>query len=627
MGAVVKTPSKRVITKLVSGGLLTTPNNSVLVVGLRGIEGEPSVVMPQLQPQAGYPSIGLFKPYPLPMFTSGNAALSWMQSCGFTVNFGVQFTISLPAPNAAVLSNGVYTLTWNVQPYGFDQLLGIPLTGSVKQNTSVGTLSTATVYNNKCTMTIDVSSGVTFSTTAPLTVVYINSATAYPDPHRTEQICMQLYHLFETLNSAPTQLTSPAVAFPNVYISVLTQQDAGYAPSSTPIALPAPHSATKSNGMTTLLWNSVSPSVDTAILEAFGRLPDGQLGNTLVDQATSLGKGVFYQKLTPGYATGAIAGMIVQDVSGTFNATNTISVVLDATQSVFELMQGTYLPYVAGWHEDTTANLATYTLQFTNGINALNETNSIAQNGGGRTFGFLSNTTINKNLVNTLPTNYHNTMNMIWGWYPYLTTMQDIPVTACDVTACLCAIGASNGAPFNPMNRIVMPSLPTPLETSQDISVSPQGQSETALQLGYTPVFVNSNGQAATVRMVTGELTMPNTTQVDNEFFPLSTWQIISAYGQDLISYFSGPQFTNTRKRADVGNSIVAGAVSIAKQYQQQGMFENVNQYVSQFVLQNDPVDPAKWILQAPAQIIPEFNALDIDVNILSSLLSFSVSL
>jgi hypothetical protein len=653
MASVTKTPTKRVIANILSGGALTSPDNAILVIGLRGIEGDTTTILPDLKPvNANYPKIGLYKPYKLPSFNSGNSCLNWLSNCGFKVTLGVQYNETFPAPNSiSVSTNGLtVSLNWTQSPYGFQSLIGIPLSGTATQSAATGSLISASVNtNNSSTLVLSIGIGTTFTTTGNISISFINNSDNQPDKNRTEQICMQLYHLFETLNGCASQVASPSANFPDVYISMLTQQDGGYSPSSTPISLPSPSVVTVANGITTLTWNDQGTAIaNQNLLNSFGLLPDSQLGNTIVSQnGSSAASGTFVAKYltnltlasSPSLGSGKLGStvtlapfsvsIILNNATGAFVTTETLNIKLDATQDVFTLNKSVYKPYIVGWHEDNSTNSSLNNVFTTAvGVSGLNSNSSIAQNQGGRTFGFLANISVSKYLISSLPTAYHDTNAMVWAWYPYQAMITDVPLTACHVAACMCALASLNGKPFDPLNKIYFPSLPVSSDTTQFISVGTQGDSESALQLGFSPLYINTNGQASTVRVVTGELTIPGSgSQIDNEFFPITTWQIISAFGQDLINYYSSPQFTNTRKTMDVGQSILAGAIAMARTYEKAGMLENVENSKTYFILTNDSTDPSKWVLQIPVQIVPEFNSLDIDLNILSSLLSFGVSL
>ena len=623
----MKTPGNYIRDAVTAASSNTSPNNNIMVAGKRGIIGAvPNST--DLVPLFGFPKISLYTPFELPGFGDGNSCLAYLKGCGFAVGFGQTTTTALPAPTTAVVAtDGVtWTLTFTGIPMDFQPMLNIAISGSVTQGASIGAIQSATVNasGNGQLIVVVASSSVIFTTSAVLDVTYTNLNIATPDPTATEQVCMQLYTIFQEMPTVRKQIAKPVTDAPTVRLTLYATTDTSYSESTASIALttPAAISVVTATGAVLLGWTGTTqPS-------GWGYLPDQAVGNIVVTHTPVTGDpatGTLFQKgVGDPVGLGWTYYMILTDVVGTFAATTAFTVVKDGTQDLASMTEGIASKYYLGYHDMSAANAA-LTTQFKSIIDIKNSYYIVSQNDGVGAFGFLANTSTVKTLANTLPE--LNDRYMVTTFFPVpsnpllATPLNDIYSSSASAFVMVCA--ALNGAPFNPLNNIISSTLQAPTSKLYQLKKGALSDSETVLKRGYTPLYVTKFGQVATVRVVTSMLTLEGTELPDGEFFPITTQQILMSFNEAMLTYYALPQFQNQRKTDTVKGAVWAGAYNMAINYQNNGMFANVAASKDLFQVRENPDQVDSWFVDIPAQVVPELNNLFVNVNVYSFLIQF----
>ena len=614
----IKTPYVTVRDQIVAVNGLTNPNANILAITKRGIAGN-STILPDLVPQNGYSKISLYEPFLLPAFGGGSDCLAFLAASGFRIGYGQTSTLNLPIANSvAVSSTNIYTITYLGIPSGFNILVGNAITATITQGSNTGTFISASISNSGNAI-LTLTSSSTF-TTAALSIAYVNRSITTPDPAQTETCAMTLWTLFSELNAVGDQLTTTTTTFPKTYLLLMGQDDSGYSPNTTSITLGNPDYVTAVTSTTTVL------SFD-AIPANWGLLPDNQLGTSFVQQGSSSIQGVFYQKglgnLIGASTSTAVCYIIINNTVGTFLDSAPVSILLDGSQTVDIMNKGNYCKYWLSYTEITSTN-ASITTQFKTIIDTQNNLNNLDINGGGLTFGFLGN--VSQPLAQANSLQQLNDRYLVTSYFPQPTSISQPYLTAnspSQVSAFIIACCAMNAQPYNPMNNIISATLTAPLNAAYYIQKGIQATSEVVLQQGYTPLYINQFGQVATIRVVNSEINLPNTQIPDNEFFPMSTWQIITSYNEDCVALCKQPQYTNKRKTDSIKQSLLLGIIKIAQQYETNGMFSNVTALIPLFNVIDNPIAPDQWIVNSPIQIIPELSGIQINVSIYSFLTTF----
>lgn len=611
-----KTPNISIRTAIQQVGALPSIQASIACVGHRSLIGGATQLSP-LTPAPGYPQLQYFQPFPLPTFGSGNEALSYMKNLGFTVNYGLSGSLLFPAPTSVTVnSNSTVTLTYSAQPLNYNLLLQRGITATITQNTSsaAGTFLSASTSN--FSITLGSVSG-TFVTTSADTIVisYINNTLGLPDPNRTEEICMQVFYMYQIMNEISGGAQYNFIK-PSVFLSVLTDRESGgdFGPNPANVSLGIPTATSVQTDGSVYIGYASAPTNAAYV-------PLSPLGSSALNQLTSLATGIILGTL-PAYTIAGCAFVIhVGPVTGTFDTTHTINLNLDASQTVFVLMDNTPFtcivnPYNVATNTDITTNQA----EFFNYLSTVNQPTEVEKGHFG-VFGVFANTTIPaQSMGSSLPTDVNND-RYTPVYYPYVPNVGEYPQTAAMVSAAVASFFSCNSAPYNPQSSVIIPSLLSSSNTQNRVVLGLTGAtcSEVALDLGWSPLCVNSAGQVFPARLVTGQTTLPNTNVEDVEFFPLTTWQIVTYFQQQLYVSLIAAGVKQLRQSPQVLTKVKGVVIAAMMNFQTLGMFENVPVLAKQVTVTQSNI-PDTIIIQVPVTVIPELASANVQVGLISSL-------
>jgi hypothetical protein len=647
MPIINKVPNKKININLQGAVGIPSTDANILLIGHRG--GVISSAMPsyyQLQPKSGYPQLTAYRSYDLPSFGDGDTAISYMQALGFTANYGLSNTVTFPAPNQVIPppnvlaknrtkkflqdSTTTVTLQWDNHPIGFDLLVGnskeikITQVNNAGNDTVTATATVQTASQSPCQLVLTNVQG-TFTTTAQITANYIDTSANVPDPARTDEICMMVYSAVNSINTNFPETINTIT--PTVSICFLNPTDTGFNPNSATVPY------LNSDGSNAVLSNvQILPNGNMGIYFAnvpanFGITPLTALGNTQIFKSSkdsiNPANGTLVQVL-PGIVSNGI-GIELKDVTDTFAIGDAVNIVLDSTQNVFSLLvSGKQYP-VSPYEIKTQADISSPTSKFVPFFNYLAKANAPTSVNSGSFFamGVVSNISIPKQQASNLPvfdspTGASFGAEFITGaYYPYMMKLGDYPLSPAIVASNYAGIIACNDVPFNPLNNI---ALKLPVVSDLTTVLNDLSSITTAINLGWTPVAVNSKQQAYIVRAVTGLLYLPGTETPDTEYFPVTDWQIIGLWKKAVFQVLSKPEFTNKRKSNKLKENAVNALQPLALNFETSGMFYNMAKLIGEFAVIDDAEDPAKYDVVTPVCVTPEFNAIEVMVNVLSYL-------
>jgi len=614
-----KTPNISIRSSIASPAALPTLQQAVECIGHRSLIDGASQLAP-LTPAPGYPQLQYFHPFVMPPLGSGNEALSYMKNLGFTVNYGLSGDLLFPAPSAIVTNlNGTVTLSYAAQPQNYNLLLQSGFTASITQTTSgaEGIFLSASV--NSYAITLGSVSG-TFVTTGADTIelAYINNSLGLPDPNRTEEICMQVFHMYQVINNIATVNSGSQYNFvkPNIIISVLTDRETSgsFSPNPANLSLGVPtDTAIQTSGDVYVGW--------TAVPTQSAYVPLTQLGDSALNQLTSLATGVIKSVLAPYTIAGCAFVVNLGPVTGVFDTTHAINLKLDATQTVFTLMET--IPFTAivnPYNVATNTDISTNQAEYFDYIAAVNQPTEVEKGHYGVVGTFANTTIAATSMASLLPTDIDN------NWYeavyfPYVPNVGEYPQSSAVVAATIAAFFSCNSAPYNPQSVLIVPSLLSSANTQNRVVYGLTGptSSEIALDLGWSPLCVNAAGQVITSRLVTGQTTLPGTSVTDVEFFPLTTWQIVTLFKQQLYVALIVAKVKQLRQSPQVLTKIKGVVIALMIQFETNGMFEN-SAILAKLVTVTRAINaPDTIIIDVPITVIPELASANVQVGLISS--------
>lgn len=597
--------------ELVAGTLPTNETKKSLLFGQKFTSGDLFVA------QSGYPQPNYYVPLELPTFADGTSALNYMKKLGFQVNLGFGFDLALPTPDAIIPQGALTIVQWNSVPTNFTQLTGFDLSGTLSQllvNADVKLAQIITVSMTQKAQLI-VYGTPAFTTSNPMGLTGVNNV-VYPDPITTDPICCMVWDFYQTALSAPNS----ALGSPTALISVVSDRDPSITPVATPIALVDPVTALSVSGVTQLTYPTSAANL--------GYLPTTAWGATTVTQAVSNATGTY-----GGYTIdGSTVTIYVTDVTGSFDLTNTISIVLDNTinggSEVYLNninLNSAVLQYPI---VDETSVTSTHA-DFYAVVDRLNTGNNVLQKNYG-TFGIAGNVTSSPANAANLPD--INNSNDIFVTYPYYPKFGNIPyenstnnVAAGRFASAVAYMLANQDAPFPALTDALITHLPVATNwQTTSYSASAGGTGDQAVDEGWLPMAPNSLGQVRFLQSVTSLTTIPNTNIIDNEFRYTHVWQCVRVIKRAIAQLF----VTCSTLPDNQGTAILSpafleqfksGIMNALNFLQNQQVIQNLALYKDLITVTIDLTDPTQVDVYVPAQIIPQLNGGSALIKIFSA--------
>lgn len=620
---IYKTPNREIEVTLNEGTSIPTPSNSILLIGLRNILPGTDTYFKPLVNKPGFPFVENYHIYELPNFTSGASALSYMQSLGFSVSYGVEGSTRLSNPSAATVnSDNSVTLTFSgtqVEAEGWSEFaLNNPNVTSTFTQTTSGAVGSSISYSsdsskNTVSVTLASVSG-TFDTTNGIDVVYIDSSIQVPNQAKTDDICCQVWSVFEDLNNSQPQIQN--VQVPQIYFSIVPT-------ASTPTGNFGPTSA----DITMSTFGVEAPIVSGTTVDIYfaSEIPTNYFlipkegGANITLAQTEAGAIGTVERTLPGSMgpAGSLVGVRLVNVTGTFNNEDHFTLKLDAGKDIFSHIGNTELGYINCPYEiNSTTDVDITYKEFFDNVKALNTPYQVMNNHF-VVFGGIANLTLTRELALQLPE--INSQYFIGSFYPYASSKSPA-LRASQVSASVLALNAQSGTPFNPINNATSLGIYSNLTKNQQIEVGVGSQSEQVFQRGWTPISVNQEGLPYIVRAVTTLLSLSPGLK-DIEYFPVSTWQVISEWKKAVYLLTIQPFYTNARTTPFVQLALVEGVRALAMTFAQLGMFENINRTtLKEITVSVSKTDPSQLIIHTPVTVVPELNSIKVEVDVESAL-------
>lgn len=197
----------------------------------------------------------------------------------------------------------------------------------------------------------------------------------------------------------------------------------------------------------------------------------------------------------------------------------------------------------------------------------------------------------------------------------YLRDSAATPTYSLGELAAACAAKIAAGAvPFNPVDGLVIGSVPAPALLSDYLSVGAGLESETALNKGWTPLKVKANGDVAFVRSVTQRTTTDGITAVTS-YYDIQDFQVLYFWRKTVFTRLTQPDLTNVKASAETARDIKAELIRLAQAFQDQGMFQAVDLLAKQFQVERSASDRHRFDVKTPVNVIPGLHVVAVNVK------------
>ncbi len=463
----------------------TNPSKTGLVFGGRTLPAN-NLLVP---PLSNTPMPPLYVPFELPAYTTGLQALAALKQMGFQYTLGTAFSATFEAPNAVSANpvSGLTTLTWNDPLMGIQYLVGQDPVGSAVQNTSTanGTIVSVSIVGNQSFMVISPNSGSAAYVTGDTIVITAELADPMPDPSTSDEICVAAYAFYNQYGTSAIFNTSP-----NLWCSVyITGRDTSISATATSIPLVAPTSAVVQPDNSVNLTYAITA-------QQLGLIPSTYLGASIITQATSAATGTLN-----GYTLTSTTCVInVINVTGTFDTSHTVSVVLDNTQSGFNYLGNNQInSFGIGYNISNLSGLSTTHADFYNNIVALQAPNASESNKF-NVQGYYSYVAASINAIAlNLLTTPNNTFFVATAKTDVPTAVQ-YPANAMMTTMCSMFDDLNNEYPYNGTDGQTATLALT--ASTNSAALPPQSTLNQLCTQGWKALGINSSGQIYIYRNV-----------------------------------------------------------------------------------------------------------------------------
>ncbi len=185
-----------------------------------------------------------------------------------------------------------------------------------------------------------------------------------------------------------------------------------------------------------------------------------------------------------------------------------------------------------------------------------------------------------------------------------------------EMAAAAAALMAGNGAPFNPLDDVTINGVDAPADQAEWITVGFGKESEVALNQGWTPLKVKPNGEVSVVRSVTGRISADGSgTPVVTSYYDVQDFQVLYFWRKTVYTRLSQPDFKQRKASADTAKEIKAELVRLATLFQDQQMFQAVDQLSKQFIVERATSDRHRFNVLTPVNVIPGLHVIATNIE------------
>lgn len=209
-----------------------------------------------------------------------------------------------------------------------------------------------------------------------------------------------------------------------------------------------------------------------------------------------------------------------------------------------------------------------------------------------------------------------DTQFLIGVWLPDTSTGGNAPAYSIgEEAAAAAALMAGNNSPFNPLDDVTVNGVEAPANQADWITVGSGLESEVALNQGWTPLKVKPNGEVAVVRSVTGRISPDGSgSPVVTSYYDAQDFQVLYFWRKTVFTRLSQPDFKQRKASSDTANDIKSELLRLAGIFEDQQMFQAVNQLAKEFKVERATSDRSRFNVLTPVNVIPGLHVIATNV-------------
>lgn len=195
---------------------------------------------------------------------------------------------------------------------------------------------------------------------------------------------------------------------------------------------------------------------------------------------------------------------------------------------------------------------------------------------------------------------------------PWLKDTEVAPANSIEeLNAAVAAVAAVNPTPFNPMNGITLGKVGAPVKRADHLAPDVTGEASMGLAAGLTPLMVNFRGEVEISRMITTRRTVE--TEEDYAYFDLPDWQVLSLYRKNCYLIRQQAKFKRAKADSETLKNLKSAFMSLAKDFEDQKMFQAVDKLAPFFELVKDPTSRSNYTFKIPVNVTPGLHSVGME--------------
>lgn len=185
-----------------------------------------------------------------------------------------------------------------------------------------------------------------------------------------------------------------------------------------------------------------------------------------------------------------------------------------------------------------------------------------------------------------------------------------------EMAAASAALIAGNAIPFNPLDSVTIQNVAAPASIGDWPTVGAGLESESALNQGWTPLFVKPNSEVAFVRTVTARLSPDGSgSPLVTAYYDVQDFQVLYFWRKTVFTRFSQPDFKQVKASTAKAQDAKSELIRLANEFQSENMFQAVDQLAKQFVVQRSASDRHRFDVFTPVNVIPGLHVIATNVQ------------
>lgn len=202
-------------------------------------------------------------------------------------------------------------------------------------------------------------------------------------------------------------------------------------------------------------------------------------------------------------------------------------------------------------------------------------------------------------------------------WLPDSSVGDDAPAYSIgEMAAAAAGKMGSNISPFNPLDSVTIVGIDAPAKISDFPTVGAGLESESALNQGWTPLYVKPNGEVAFVRTVTGRISADGSgLPVVQSYYDVQDFQVLYFWRKTVFTRFSQPDFKQRKASNDTAREIKSELIRLATEFEDEQMFQAVSELAKQFQVERNASDRHRFDVKTPVNVIPGLHVIAVNVQ------------